>query len=126
MTNDAGNAAVAKPTRVFITQHLVQHDMKEYPMGTEFPSYLATEEQIAALRKGGALKLREEMEAADTIAERIAAKEAENAALRAELEALKAKPAAEAEPVLAAAEAERATKAAAVTTRGSKATTSAE
>lgn len=90
-------AAELRPRREFVVQHRVLHghpglynnEVREFLTGEVFPDAGVPEEQIVAMRKSGALKLREELEEADAIARRRQQLEAENAALlarQAELE----------------------------------------
>lgn len=81
---------MASPRRMFITQHLVQHDGKDYPPGAEFPERDATAEQIAQLRARGALLSLEEAQEQAELATRQAELEAEIQRVNAEQEALRA------------------------------------
>lgn len=64
----------------------IEHDGVRYEVGATFP--IADPAVVAALCKAGSLKLREEVEAAATLAQERAALEAENADLKAQLAAL--------------------------------------
>jgi hypothetical protein len=79
-----------RPQRRYIAQHLVQHNGKEFLTGAEFLDSDATEAEVAALRKAGALKLREEIESADRLAAERAQLEERNRELEAQLAELRA------------------------------------
>lgn len=68
----------------YVVQHRLLHDGAEYKAGDRFESGDA--KVIAALRKAGAIALLTEVMAADEVAAQMAAREAEVAQLRAELE----------------------------------------
>lgn len=87
----------------YVVQHRVVHGVmgaepREYAIGERFDTAGVTPEELAALRKAGALKLREEMEAAETTADRIAQLELEKRALLEKLEKLTAAAQKPAEP----------------------------
>lgn len=84
-----GDVAVVAQRR-FITQHLVQHNGRDYPTGSEFFDSDATEDELAALRRAGALKLREEIESAERLAAERIALEERNRELEAQLAELRA------------------------------------
>jgi peptidoglycan hydrolase CwlO-like protein len=72
----------------FVTTHTVLHDGREYPTGTPITLDDATQgDVIAALRRGGAIALAVELQAAEDTQAQLDAKEAELAQLRAELAA---------------------------------------
>lgn len=110
------------PQLEYIVQHRVVdgrpgQELREYGIGERFDTAGVTPAEIAQLRKLGAIKLREEIEAAETTADRIAQLEMEKRMLLAKLDELTAKPAEQAEPATASegekAEAEPAKKSAA-------------
>lgn len=78
------------PQRRYITQHLVQHNGKEYPTGSEFFDSDGSAEEVSALRRAGALKLREEIESADRLAAERAELELRNRELESQLAELRA------------------------------------
>lgn len=79
----------------YITRHLVQHDGREYPAGSDF--LCADDKAIAALRAARAIALPMELETPESVAEREARLRAENEAMRAELEQLRSTGATQAE-----------------------------
>jgi hypothetical protein len=72
----------------YVVQHRLLHDGHEYRAGDAFQS--ADTKVIAALRKAGAIALLTEVMAADDVAQRMAAAEAEAERLREELARLQA------------------------------------
>lgn len=72
----------------YYTTHLVQHDGTQYPTGSEFKS--GDPKVIEALRRAGAIALRQELERPEQIASQMADLQAQNAALLKELEELRA------------------------------------
>lgn len=94
---------IPAPQRVYVAQHRIMHGetngtINVWEAGDEVrhPGVL-TDAELAALRKASALKLREEVVAAENTADRIAQLERERFELLAKLEALQA-PKAEPEP----------------------------
>lgn len=84
---EATPAAADAPTYVVATP--VEHNRVRYEIGQAFPAALARAEEIATLLKEGALKFAHEVEAAAQVATELAAKNAELAELRAQVEALR-------------------------------------
>lgn len=76
-----------RPLVSYICAHKVQHDGREYAAGEEFRS--SDPKVIEALRQAKAILLPTEVQSAESVAARQAALEAELAAAREELEALR-------------------------------------
>jgi preprotein translocase subunit SecD len=72
----------AEPETVYVVDGAIQHDGQRFAHGASFPASLATSEQIAALRKAGALKLPAEVLSAEDVQAQLAARDAEIARLR--------------------------------------------
>lgn len=95
MAETAEQAAPRTAPGTYVAVLPVWHDGHEYQIGDAFPhekaegEELPTDAEVAALRRNGALKLPNELQAAEDVAAKIARQEAEIAALKEQLDALK-------------------------------------